>query len=225
MSTRLTRALAVSLLALAPAVAHAGPPLLCFPMETGGAPSLPWARHGLERARPDYDRSRLAADTSRCWGRPLPSLPGWRPCVEPCCTRRRTPPPPRSSSRRCAIAPPAVATPPPPRSPASTSVTRSRRRSRCATCRREARRSARPPSAGEDGLALIREAIAARGSDPEMEYAAALVTASQTPRRVSDEHLSAPLRARPPAPLSRGRLPHTVTSGADRLPASATASR
>ena len=50
MSTRLTRALAVSLLALAPAVAHAGPPLLCFPMETGGAPSLPWGGRGLERA-------------------------------------------------------------------------------------------------------------------------------------------------------------------------------
>ncbi len=44
-------------------VAIAGPPLLCHPFETGGAPSLPWG-DGWNKPRADYDtRARVAADT------------------------------------------------------------------------------------------------------------------------------------------------------------------
>lgn len=48
-------------LLFAPAV-FAGPPLLCHPFETAGAPSLPWDG-GWNEADRDYDRSRLVADT------------------------------------------------------------------------------------------------------------------------------------------------------------------
>src|SRR5512133_1484784 len=63
LKTAARRALLPSLLAVVPALAHAGPPLLCFPMQTGGAPSLPWGSASWNEPRPDYDRSRLAGDT------------------------------------------------------------------------------------------------------------------------------------------------------------------
>ena len=40
-----------------------GPPLVCFPFETDNARSLPWGGAGWHETRPDYDTARLAADT------------------------------------------------------------------------------------------------------------------------------------------------------------------
>jgi len=58
------RPILAAVLALLPTAAHAGPPLLCWAVETGGAPSLPWGAGGGWRAtRPDYPRERLVADT------------------------------------------------------------------------------------------------------------------------------------------------------------------
>ncbi|MFT3763175.1 MAG: hypothetical protein QM761_11360 [Pseudoxanthomonas sp.] len=54
-------ALIVSALLLA-APAFAGPPLLCHPFRTDGAPSLPWGGDGWNQARADYDLDRLIAD-------------------------------------------------------------------------------------------------------------------------------------------------------------------
>ncbi len=57
------RALAlVVALVLAP-VAIAGPPLLCHPFDTGGAPSLPWGGDGWRDARAGYDLRGLTRDT------------------------------------------------------------------------------------------------------------------------------------------------------------------
>lgn len=53
---------AVTLLAF-PGPAAAGPPLLCHPFETGGAPSLPWGTGGWNSPAPDYPLDRLVADT------------------------------------------------------------------------------------------------------------------------------------------------------------------
>ena len=54
--------LAMSMLLLA-APAFAGPPLLCHPFQTHGAPSLPWGGNGWNQARVDYDLARLGTDT------------------------------------------------------------------------------------------------------------------------------------------------------------------
>lgn len=66
MSLRPTRALrhglALSALLLA-APAFAGPPLLCHPFDTGGAPSLDWGGKGWNQARANYPLDRLVADT------------------------------------------------------------------------------------------------------------------------------------------------------------------
>lgn len=43
--------------------ALAGPPLVCWPFEIGDARSLPWGGPGWNQSRVDYDLSRLADDT------------------------------------------------------------------------------------------------------------------------------------------------------------------
>lgn len=52
----------VTALVLAPA-AIAGPPLLCHPFDTAGAPSLPWGGGGWRDARAGYDLRELTRDT------------------------------------------------------------------------------------------------------------------------------------------------------------------
>lgn len=52
-----------AVLLFAPA-AFAGPPLLCHPFDTAGAPSLDWGGRGWNEARRDYDLSKLVANTS-----------------------------------------------------------------------------------------------------------------------------------------------------------------
>ncbi len=43
--------------------AEAGPPLICWPYEIGGAKSLPWGGSGWGAAKAGYDLNRLADDT------------------------------------------------------------------------------------------------------------------------------------------------------------------
>src|SRR4051812_18414032 len=63
-STRsaLIGSLLVASLAIATPV-FAGPPLLCFPFETGGAKTLPMKGGNWKDIDPNYDVSHLAADT------------------------------------------------------------------------------------------------------------------------------------------------------------------
>jgi len=52
-----------AVLLFAPA-AFAGPPLLCHPFDTAGAPTLDWGGRGWNEPRRDYDLSKLVANTS-----------------------------------------------------------------------------------------------------------------------------------------------------------------
>lgn len=61
-STSLRNALLLSLLLVA-APAAAGPPLLCYPFDTAGAPTLAWGGKGWNQPRADYDLARLALRT------------------------------------------------------------------------------------------------------------------------------------------------------------------
>jgi hypothetical protein len=186
MTKPLGRTLSVSLLSFLPAVAQAGPPLVCHPMSIGEARALPWGSgSGWNTPRPDYDRARLPEDTVALLGPRTPVL-----------VRMET-------LRRAAIyasADPAVAE-------RLFDALRGRA-ARGADGRtdplaqfdlgyavaayRQTRHmfdrllSADPP---EDGYALVRQALSARGSDPEMEYAAALVTHGRVVRGISDKHL------------------------------------
>lgn len=55
---------ALSAVLLFAPVAFAGPPLLCHPFDTAGAPTLDWGGRGWNEARRDYDLSKLIANTS-----------------------------------------------------------------------------------------------------------------------------------------------------------------
>lgn len=62
-SSRLATAVFATLLAL-PQFARAGTPLMCFPFDIGNAKSLPWGNNTQAfDTRADYDLSRLVADT------------------------------------------------------------------------------------------------------------------------------------------------------------------
>jgi hypothetical protein len=63
----------------------------------------------------------------------------------------------------------------------------------------------------EDGYALIRQALAANGRDPEMEYAAALMTADRMSKSVSNDHL----RAAVAGSKGNGDLARTIVAHED----------
>ncbi|MEJ7746979.1 MAG: hypothetical protein WKF61_09550 [Luteimonas sp.] len=63
MKTKPLRALMLIALSLCAFAAMAGPPLLCHPFDTAGAPSLAWGGPRWNQARVDYNLRSLSADT------------------------------------------------------------------------------------------------------------------------------------------------------------------
>jgi hypothetical protein len=64
MTSRVRLLAASAALVLAPRLALAGPPLVCFPIDIGAARSLPWGSGpGWNVPLADYDRARLVSDT------------------------------------------------------------------------------------------------------------------------------------------------------------------
>jgi hypothetical protein len=216
------RTLFASVLALLPVAAQAGPPLVCFPMAIGDARSLAWGSgSGWNTPRPDYDRSRLAEDTIAVLGPQTPVL-----------VRMET-------LRRAAVYASS--------DPAAARKLFDALRARAGRVSAgkadplaqfdlgyavEAYRQTRPmvdrvPSLDppEDGYALVRQALLARGPDPEMEYAAALMTCDRARRDLSDKHLQAAATgAREGSDLARTLAAHRPLWG-DRLPAVRSAAR
>jgi hypothetical protein len=62
-AARLTAGLALAVALLLPTTAVAGPPLLCHPFDIGRATSLPWSGSSWRDASPEYDISQLTTDT------------------------------------------------------------------------------------------------------------------------------------------------------------------
>jgi hypothetical protein len=204
MQSPLGRALVVSTLALVPALAQAGPPLLCFPMAIGDAPSLAWGSgSGWKTPRPDYDRARLAEDTVALLGPQTPVLVRME-------TLRRAV---IYASSDAAVARglfDALRARAVPSLGAKASPLAQFDLGYAVEAYRQTRHladrllSAGPP---EDGYALVRQALTARGADPEMAYAAALITCSR--RGVSDGHLRVALAgAREGSDLARTVAAH-----------------
>jgi len=190
MHSRIGRTLAVSLVALVPAAVQAGSPLVCFPMAIGTAPSLAWgSESGWNAPRPEYDRARLADDTLALLSPQTPVL-----------VRMET-------LRRAVLyaSGDAVA--------ARNLFDALRGRARLASggkkeplarfdlgyaveaygATRHGLDRVASANPAEDGYALVRQALAARGPDAQMEYAAALITCDRTRRSLSDRHLEAAL--------------------------------
>jgi hypothetical protein len=74
-TSRTVRALTLGLILAAPAISHAGPPLICHPFQTGNARLLPWADGaGWNNPDPRYNIERLTADTLRLLSPSAPVL-------------------------------------------------------------------------------------------------------------------------------------------------------
>jgi hypothetical protein len=150
--------------------AHAGPPLICHPIEIGQAKSLPWVEFN-HRGGTDYDLTNLSRDTMAILDSRTPVL------VRMETLRRAT-----IYARQDPLA-------------AKELITRLQGRAAhsdtaghpdalawfdvgyLAEAYKQWLGNREPnPAAGLDGYSLVRKAISLRGSDPEMEFAAALIT-------------------------------------------------
>jgi len=149
--------------------AQAGPPLICHPIEIGQAKSLPWVEFN-HRGRTDYVLKNLSRDT-------LAILDSHTPVLVRMETLRR--------ATIYARHDPQVA---------KELITRLQERvansdadrpdalawfdvGYLAEAYKQWMGKGEPnPAAGLDGYSLVRKAISLRGSDPEMEFAAALIT-------------------------------------------------
>jgi len=195
MHSRLGRTLVVSLLALSPAAAQAGSPLICFPMAIGDARSLAWGSgSGWNTPSPDYDRARLAEDTVSLLGPRTPVLVRMETLRRAVIYASRDDGAAKSLfdalRARAGVASGGKADP----------LAQFDLGYAVAAWREAGHVAERPfadASPSEDGYALVRQALAARGTDPEMEYAAALITRSRTLRGVSDAHLRVALAGAP----------------------------
>jgi hypothetical protein len=168
--TRLAISIGAILLGLT-TFAHAGPPLICHPIEIGQAKSLPWVDLNYQKGRGGYDPKNLTRDT-------LAILEGSTPVLVRMETLRR--------ATLYARQDPQVA---------KELLTRLHVRAAnsdaaghpealawfdvgylAETYRQWIGKGEPNPAAGLDGYGLIKKAISLRGQDPEMEFAAALVT-------------------------------------------------
>jgi hypothetical protein len=171
--------------------ALAGPPLLCFPFEIGTTKSLPWQGRSWESIQPDYDVSRLIEDT-------LALLSADAPVIVRMETLRRATIYARKDrkvadallARMKARAVEAE------RDPlalfdAGYLIESYRQAYWISTHSGEAywKFSQANPGKVVDGYGLVLKAIQSRGGDPEMEFAAALITTDPERRSQHDEHL------------------------------------
>src|SRR5215475_4667426 len=152
--------------------AFAGPPLICHPIEIGQAKSLPWVEFN-HKGSMDYDLKNLSRDT-------LAILDSRTPVLVRMETLRRATIYARLDQRA-----------------AKQLITRLQERAANSDAagrpaalawfdvgylaeayKQWLGRSGPNPATGLDGYSLVRKAIRLRGSDPEMEFAAALITLS-----------------------------------------------
>lgn len=165
-------AVLLTLLAALAGVALAGPPLICHNFEIGPARSLPWISHDWNlNGSETYDTSKLASDT-------LAILAGNASVLVHMETLRRATLYARKDSvaakellARLTAGTKSVASDGPP-------ALYYFDVGYLAETYKQWLGSSHNPAQGIDGYALVKQAIQLRGNDPQMEFAAALLTLS-----------------------------------------------
>ncbi len=194
--------------------AEAGPPLICWPYEIGGAKSLPWGGSAWGAAKAGYDLNRLADDTLALLSPDVPVI------VRMETLRRAT----VYAMKDQRIAQQLLS-----RLLARTQQAEAKGRSQAAQsgamaffdtgylveAYRQAGRAFNQgnPTEGLDGYGMVLKAINLRGTDPEMEFAAALI--SVVPRKAGHyDHLrNAVAGARDGSLLARNLVSHSHLVG------------
>ena len=149
----------------------AGPPLICHTFDIGSAKSLPWISHDWNLSGSEnYDTSKLAADTTAILASNSTVLVHMETLRRATLYARKDP----------AAAKALFAT--------LTGATKSAQSSAPPTLsyfdigylaeayKQWLGKDSQNPAAGIDGYALVKQALELRGSDPQMEFAAALIT-------------------------------------------------
>lgn len=182
---------AVLLLATA---ALAGPPLICHAFDIGKAKSLPWISHTWNLSgSEDYDLKNLVPDTLAVLGSNAPVLVHMETLRRATLYARQDPHAARellakvvarSSEAENAGHPDALAD-----FDAGYLIETYRQWiGKSLPHMTDSMRMDPNPASGRDGYALVKKAIALRGQDPEMEFAAALITL-EGPQDAHREHV------------------------------------
>jgi hypothetical protein len=152
------------------AVAHAGPPLICHPIEIGDAQSLPWVEFN-HTGSTGYNLKNLSRDTLAILDSNTPVLVHMETLRRATIYARQDPQAAKELITRLQA-----------RAANPDAAGRSNGLAwfdlgYLAEAYKQWMGKGEPdPAAGFDGYILVRKAIALRGSDPEMEFAAALIT-------------------------------------------------
>ncbi len=171
-------------------IAQAGPPLICHTIEIGKAKSLPWISHNWNLSGGEnYDTKNLVRDTLEILAPDTPILVRMETIRRATLYARRDPIAAKELLARLHALATSAESSGHPDALAWFDVgylaeTYKQWIGQNLPHMTDGMRMDRNPAAGVDGYALVKKAIALRGTDPQIEFAAALVTLSG-PR---DEH-------------------------------------
>jgi hypothetical protein len=193
--------LALLALCLLASPALAGPPLLCFPIDNGGAPSLPWQSGGWKGLARDYDRARLVPDTLALLGPDVPVLARMETL------RRAALYAADSRSGQALVA--ALEARAAKAGKAEHALALFDLGYGTATVAQAGVLTGGSRASAASAYAKVQQALRERGSDPAMEYAAALINHDGVHRDVAYEHLRRAVAGAPAgSPLARTLAAH-----------------
>jgi hypothetical protein len=175
-------------------LAHAGPLLICHPIEIGQAKSLPWVEFN-HRGTTDYDVKNLSRDTLAILDSQTPVLVRMETLRRATIYARQDPQAAKELIMRL-------------QARAANSDAAGRPDALAwfdvgylAEAYKQWMGKGEPnPAAGLDGYSWVRKAISLRGSDPEMEFAAAMITLSR-PDSAHRDHVDKALAGAKDDPL------------------------
>jgi hypothetical protein len=165
--------------------AQAGPPLICHTIEIGQAKSLPWTNHGWNSGSENYDLKNLGPDTLAILDSSAPVLVRMETLRRATLYARRDPQAARELLTKLFARAAAAENAGRPDALAWFDA------GYLAECYKQWIGKNMPhltdnlptdpnPAANLDGYALVKKAIGLRGQDPQMEFAAALITLEGT---------------------------------------------
>jgi hypothetical protein len=191
-SSRFAVGLIAAMLCLA-SVAQAGPPLICHAFEIGRAKSLPWISHSWNLSGSEnYDVKNLVRDTLDILGPDTPVLVRMETLRRATLYARKDPVVAKELLARLHARATAAESSGHPDALAwfdagYLAETYKQWLGQNLPHMTDGMRMDPNPAAGVDGYALVKKAIALRGADPQMEFAAALITLSG-PREEHRQH-------------------------------------
>jgi hypothetical protein len=153
--------------------AFAGPPLICHTLEIGSAKSLPWISHGWNLTGSEtYDTTRLVNDTVAALAADKTVIVHMETLRRATLYARKDPAAAKELLSRITMDTKA------PEADQDRALRYFDAGYLVEAYKQWIREPAQNPAVGLDGYALVKQAIRLRGSDPEMEFAAALITLS-----------------------------------------------